>query len=203
MTLKCPLIIGNKGNMGRRYTAILNHLRVNSKGCDKGDAVPTEFDSIILATPSVRHIEDILFCLGFRVPILCEKPFGNNLDRVLSLCDKVDKAKVPLEMVNQYRYLDDPFSEGATTYDYFNTGKDTLPWDCISLVALARGQCKLQNKSPIWLSMLNGKVLDIGRMDYAYIEMINDWVQKPEHKPETDYIRMAHQKVAAYIEVHT
>lgn len=194
-----PLIVGSKGNMARRYAAIFKHLGVDYVGIDQGDAAPIKgtFDSILLCTPTWRHIDDIFFSMGAAVPVLCEKPIGTNLTSVLDLCDMAQTSGLALRMVNQYAHINIK-SEGLTSYSYYNSGKDGLVHDCISLVALARGDIRLSNISPIWKCTLNGTRLSPAVMDHAYIAMIEDWLRG--NVSDIPYIRSAHQKVHAYIE---
>jgi hypothetical protein len=198
--LKKPLIVGSKGNMGRRYAAILRHLEVPFVGVDVGDSITgLDFDSVIIATPTPDHVHSIrAFGSGF--PILCEKPISTDLDKALKLCDWADARQIPLRMVNQYEYLpvDETQVSSLTSYNYFRHGNDGLAWDCISLIALAEGRVILANESPVWQAQLNGHALSIADMDMAYVGMIRDWLRG--HTRDTDYIREAHKKVAAYVE---
>lgn len=196
--LERPLIIGSRGVMGRRYGAIFKYLGIKHLGMDIGDAVPTGFDSVLIATPTVKHIRDIQNALDYDVPILCEKPIATDLDEVLQICDEIELAAGQVRMVNQYEYLQNPSYKGATVYNYFNHGKDGLAWDCISLIALAQGEIVLGEDSPIWHAFLNGARLSLGDMDRAYIDMISDWVGG--YVADLAYIREAHLKVHGYIE---
>lgn len=41
-----------------------------------------DLDVVYVATPHVTHMENTLLCLRHRIPVLCEKPFGMNLQEV-------------------------------------------------------------------------------------------------------------------------
>lgn len=198
-----PLVVGSRGGMGRRYTSILKKMPgIAPMGMDQGDPVPDGFDSVIIATPTPMHAKHCLQFIDARVPILCEKSLSPSLKQVDQVCAAAEKAGVQLDMVNQYKYCaGDPTPwEDLTSYDYFNTGRDGLAWDCISIIALAKGDAYIRNDSPVWACILNGKQLRIGGMDWAYVKMIEAWIHGELQGHGTDYIRFAHRKVHNFIE---
>jgi hypothetical protein len=202
LTLEKPLIVGAKGGMGRRYTAVLRKLGIEPFQMDLGDMVPKGYDSVIIATPTAMHAQHVLNFLPANVPILCEKPLSTSLKQVNAICSVVDQKGAKLDMVNQYRYCDGeetPWKE-LTSYDYFNTGKDGLFWDCISIIALATGEALVRNESPVWNCIVNGKQLRLAGMDHAYVKMIDQWLKGDLKGHGTDYIREAHKKVQTHIE---
>ncbi len=121
------------------------------------------------------------------------------------LIDKLKKAGTRIQMVNQYDYLPKyqiagkavPV-DGPTTYDYWNSGKDGILWDCIQLIYHAKGSISLANESPVWRAALNGHVLSIADMDQAYITMIERWLVDPACHYER--ILEAHGKVHRLLE---
>lgn len=199
--LKRPLILGNKGGMGRRYSAILKHIGVECLGADIGEDIPGGFDSVIICTPTHRHIQDVRWASDFNVPILCEKPLATNLCEALDACDEAEAAGLKLRMVNQYSHLAFSDSEQDTLYNYFRTGSDGVAWDCISILALANGLVELGNDSPYWLCVINGQQLSLSDMDMAYVTMIKGWLKDPSG--DIPYIRDAHVKVFQYLEATT
>jgi hypothetical protein len=202
LTLERPLIVGARGGMGRRYTAILRKLGIEPLMMDLGDMVPKGYDSVIIATPTAMHAQHVLNFLPSNVPILCEKPLSTSLKQVNAICSVVDQKGAKLDMVNQYRYCageDSTFTD-LTSYDYFNTGRDGLFWDCISIIALANDHALIKNESPIWSCVINGKQLRLSGMDWAYLKMIELWLAGDLKGHGTDYIRMAHKKVQTQIE---
>ncbi len=194
--LKRPLIVGVKGGMGRRYGAILRHLNIDFLGIDKGDRLPKGFDSVLLATPTETHIKDLRVLMQLGKPILCEKPFSLDLDQVLRICEKAVDQDYPLRMVNQYEFLPQG-ADGVTEYNFYNHGKDSLPWDCINIIGQAKGEILLGEDSPIWRCLLNGREQVLCDMDYAYIAMMQSWLSG--ETSNIPYIRHAHQKVQEYI----
>lgn len=184
------LLIGANGNMGRRYGAILRHLSIPFKGVDKGDVLASKHAShIIIATPTNTHYELLRYFKDDPRKILCEKPITKDereLDEILGWGDLV-------EMVNQYRYLDRNESCGDTIYDYFKSGGDGLPWDCINILGLSRGEVSLRNESCIWNCHLNGLKLKLSNMDMAYVRMLKEWLLFDDI-PNKDYIHRAHER---------
>ena len=186
--------------MGRRYQAILKFLRVDFKGIDLGDKLPdsSSFDSVLICTPTDHHLTALYELAGLKLPILCEKPFAKDLDRVLAFCDVASVENAPIRMVNQYAELDGMEEGRLTSYDYWNSGKDGLGWDHISLIGLARGPVRIGTSSPLWNCTLNGRQLYASEMDFAYIDMIRGWLDGKVS--DIPYIREAHTKVAAFLE---
>lgn len=146
-------------------------------------------------------MKSILAASMTRAPVLCEKPLCRSLDIALQVCDSFEMTGQPLRMVNQYAYLPGKGDgDGLTSYDYWNHGKDGLALDCISIIALARGKIELREESPVWQCTINGVQHYASEMDFAYIDMLKSWLGG-----EVDgipYIREAHKKVAAYLEVN-
>ena len=183
-------IVGYNGNMARRYRACLNYLGIEHCGVDLGgfeSGVIADCDGIIIATPTENHIKMIDRYAAFKLPILCEKAIS-----------KVDfeLPDINLQMVNQYEHCG-PFPGGPTYYNCWNTGRDGLAWDCINIIGLADSMPQIENTSPIWKCMINGKELSLNDVDNGYVKMIDSWVKNP--KPNIDYIKKAHQKVKDYI----
>lgn len=195
--LKKPLIVGNRGNMGRRYTAIFRHLGIEPLGVEQGEKVPQGFDSILIATPTASHIRDIEYAVKSGVPVLCEKPFATSAAAVEELLKRV--GDYPLRMVNQYAFLDKPEASGPSRYDYWNHGGDGLAWDCINILGMARSEVSLGETSPIWDCWLNGQKLNIAEMDRVYVSMLGTWMLYEHKESNATYIRQAHRKVEEYL----
>ena len=201
MRLKKPLILGSRGGMGRRYTAILRHLGIEPVLFDLGDRLPVDFDSVIIATPTAAHlnnIEDFAFC---GVPILCEKPIATSVRQAIRACNLAASCGFDLEMVNQYAFIKGTPTQwpDLTSYNFYNHGRDGLYWDCISIVGLARGQVLLEETSPVWKCVINGDELNVRDMDAAYITMIDRWLNRDLAHLGRDYILSAHAKVEALL----
>jgi hypothetical protein len=65
---------------------------------------------------------------------------------------------------------------GKTIYNYFQSGDDSLLWDCFTIVGLATGEVELSNRSPVWSCQINGVPLDRANMDIAYVRMISSFL---------------------------
>jgi hypothetical protein len=199
-------IFGNQGNMGKRYTAILKYLGHEVEGMDIDQPFSAKYrdcDAIIIATPSHTHLTLLTYLVDFKRPVLCEKPFvtGSQFMPYLAHWLKdAEKSEMRVSMVSQYDYFVEGSyeNEGETIYDYFRTGNDGLAWDCINIIWHAQGKIKLLNQSPIWTCQINGAQLDIKQMDFAYVLMIKDWLEKP-YEPQYDRILKSHQKVVDYL----
>lgn len=174
------LIVGSNGSMGKRYQAILRYLGKHFVGIDKGDAIPSiPYDGYIIATPTETHAQFVKTFAPFRKPILVEKPLSKNVKEVGDLLTYVSESKTPLKMMMQYDYLTENSGFGASMYDYFRHGNDGLVWDCIQIIASAKGEIYLNEMSPIWKCVINGRELSIADMDLAYVRFVEDWFRDP------------------------
>ena len=198
--MKKVLIVGNKGNMGVRHTAICKHLGIKVIGQELGEGRPdmTGVDGIIVASSTASHTRDILNYSRYGLPFLCEKPVSKLPIEIDNFVSVAKKMNMNIRMINQYEELIDPNLVGDTHYNYFKTGMDTLAFDCINIIGLAKGKVTLQDDSPVWDCQINGQKLNLGDMDQAYISMIEKWAKDP--KENLDYIRTAHLKVFKYIQ---
>lgn len=187
--------------MGRRYQAILRHLGREFETFDSKDGEVLNFaglgkyDGFIVATPTLTHYWYVKALNQFRKPILCEKILSKNLNEV----DEMLAIESPLSMVMQYQYVlnhhltPDPF---LSWYDYYNTGKDGLKWDCFQIIALAKGKVEIRNQSPIWSCGLNGWSLNVKTMDRAYVKMVEEWFESPGM--DRELLKEWHVKVSEF-----
>jgi hypothetical protein len=187
-------LIGANGNMGKRYQAIMNWCEIPYKSFDVHnmsalyDSVH-DVESFIVATPTDTHFDILMDLKKYQLPILCEKAVTKNLDELYQLLN----TDIKLTMVNQYKYLvGDRNLSDESYYHYFKSGDDKIFWDCINIIGLSNKFPELSNESPIWNCCINGVTLNLGEMDYAYIQMIKDWKDNP--KADHDYIVKAHEK---------
>ncbi len=214
-------IFGNKGNMGRRYTAILKflgHEVAGIDGCDGVKAITSELigshDAFIVATPTATHLRFLRELRECGKKVLCEKPIviKDEIDELAAFLEHAAASDMQLTMVSQYdqllRYATyDPRlptygkqiqEQGETSYDYFKTGSDGMAWDCINIIYHAHGKVSLRNHSPMWKCVINGHRLDNALVDESYIEMIEEWLESP-YTPQYDRILTAHLKVMDYL----
>jgi hypothetical protein len=196
------LVIGAMGNMGRRYRTILTYLGHEWVGVDVGVSMDQvidhafEVDGIIIATPTETHGAYICALAHVGKPILCEKPITKDLMEMATIARVVKHHGTNLTMVMQYKELLTMPSIGWTYYNYWNTGKDGLIWDCIQIIGLARSDISIQNDSPVWRCRINGRSLNLADMDRAYIKMVAGWLKKPGQ--DIDEIQAIHHKVDAF-----
>ena len=190
--MKKVAVIGASGNMGRRYAMILEQftscevIRIDEH--NKDDDL-SHCDGFIIATPTDTHYAVIKRLSAYEKPMLCEKPL---IKSIPALKEILGKENIDISMINQYEFLADKYSLGHTYYNYFKTGSDSLYWDCINIIGIAKSTVHIANDSLIWECVLNGKYISIQSMDLAYIDNIVDWVAGWRNK---DYILSAHEKV--------
>ncbi len=198
------LVVGAFGGMGRRYCAILKHLGHTPLMVDLNTRLPTgEFDHAIIATPTddhLRSINEVLEWFPRTKHILCEKPIAKSSPVLLgAFFDSLHSDGVNLYCVNQYQYLDElkciTNPRAPTTYDYYNSGRDGLHWDCYQLYALATGPVVLSNGSPVWKCHINGSRINSRNMDAAYVEMIRDFVGEKKNMWGKDIVLKATEKI--------
>lgn len=201
--MKKVCIVGGRGNMASRYRSIFDMLGVEVVVWDIDEKPDTaDVDGFLVATPTPTHFDVLTALIPMKKPILCEKPVVKTieeLEQIKSLCSLYD---TPFQVVMQYCWLTDPLNLGPSRYDYFKHGNDGLLWDCFQIVALAKGDVELGEKSPIWDCVINGQRLNIAAMDFAYIEMIRSWIERPGAQP-WDFIIECHQKVLNYAKKYT
>lgn len=192
------LIVGSEGNMGGRYKAVLNYLKIPYCGIDKKlkeNSYDADISHVIVATPTETHEEVLGSCYYLKVPFLCEKPITKDLKALGDLLKHWDGR---LSMVNQYFHL--PYNDslrGPTYYNYFKHGTDGLGWDCIQLLGLAKGSVELREDSPIWQCVINGQQMSLADMDQAYISMMEYWLMGG--RPQTpEAIYQMHEKAHKY-----
>jgi len=193
------LIIGSEGSMGKRYQAILRHLKEEFVRCDKVDgtlplvsARLLDYQGVIVCTPTDTHtsILNYLEAGEFNGRVLCEKPLTKSMPHL----DYILNLKIDLTCMMQYSVLDDPNAQGPSHYNYFRHGNDGLVWDCFQVIALARGKVAISEDSPVWSCRLNGKKLFLSDMDDAYVKFVKGWLLG-SIKQSSSLLRDWHYKV--------
>ena len=198
------LIIGNKGNMGRRYQLICEQAGHVVVGCDVDDAgkefSSIDYDGVIIATPTDTHAAYIK-AIGNKRPILCEKPITKSQDELKEI---LSIPGLRLRMINQYEYYQNfgiPRKGNCSKrskYDYFRHGNDGIPWDMINILGLSEHGCDLAETSVIWDVAINGKKLKIANMDNAYVWNITNWLM--HFDSNMPYIFHAHKKCWEFLD---
>lgn len=200
------LIIGDQGSMGLRYRSILAHLGKPFCGFDKGydeglfESACRRARYAIIATPTDTHSMFIKKLADYRVPeILCEKPICKDLNELKMSLAYATGNGCRVNMMMQYQMLIQPKSSGDSYYDYFKHGSDGLFWDCMQIIGLAKGVVWVDEASPVWRCVINGKALAITNMDRAYIKFLEHWLDGKIFQEPAQLIRM-HEKVINFTE---
>ena len=184
------LLMGACGVMGRRYQSILKHLNHTILHVDFPHLLSevrysiNKADAVIIATPTMTHTQVILELSQYEhknsLPILCEKPvtkYFSDLEECFEMCKR---SSMELFVVNQYAHLPESVifdhADGVTSYNYFNSGRDGLKWDCFQMFALAKGKVNISNESPYWECEINGVPINVEHMDGAYVRMVDDFL---------------------------
>jgi hypothetical protein len=202
------LLMGSEGSMGKRYQAILNYLEVPFDCYDIGlhQEHGTEYDHYIIATPTDTHYEILKSLKDSKSKILCEKPITKDMPEL----EEILSWGLNLTMMMQYQELKGRGIPNGSAqdqiisfYDYFRTGPDNLPWDAMQVIALHEGEVKdvlVSNELPYWCVQINNEILNLAKMDLAYIVFVNKWIQSDFMTKE--FILNAHKKVHQYKEYH-
>lgn len=173
-------IVGCNGNMGRRYTAILEYLNEDFCGRDINEPPPL-VQKYIIATPTRTHVDIIKYLktLSPDASILCEKPITKNIEDFNQIPKKHWET---VFMVNNYQYISYPQYSGETQYNFYNSGGDGIAWDCIQLIHLAKENIQLKNASPFWTCIINGFQVGKGAIDQSYVLMLEDFLSVQPRK---------------------
>jgi 8-oxo-dGTP pyrophosphatase MutT (NUDIX family) len=187
------LVVGAKGNMGKRYCSILRYLGHEPVEIDEPwpDIIPQDWTHAIVATPTLQHWAGACDLLSHTQDttvvrhVLMEKPISFSLHLTAAIREILEESNMRLSVVNQYNYLPEvrnapPRAPGGelrpSWYRFYNHGKDGLHWDCFQIYALAEGEVQLSNTCPLWDCAINGQRIDIAHMDWAYIDMVDDFL---------------------------
>ena len=65
-----------------------------------------EVDAVLVTTPNVCHLQDVLTAVAARKPVLCEKPMGMNADECRQMVEAARKAGVLLGVAQVFRFED-------------------------------------------------------------------------------------------------
>lgn len=185
--------------MGQRYQAIFKYLAHSICTVDKNHTeseiltLASHASRIILCTPTDTHFNFLEKLIPLEKPILCEKPITKKLTELEKILLLVDKYRTDFSMTFQYSELVDINRIGKSHYNYFRSGADGLFWDCLQIIALAKGDIEISNDSPIWRCMINGQLLSISEMDSAYVSFVRKWITG-QIRQNPDMLFSIHQK---------
>lgn len=170
------LLIGH-GSIGKRYESILKHLEAPYEIHDPPTGQErdlTGYTHYIIASPTETHIE-YLREIDEGPMVLCEKPVSKIKDEI--------PERANTYMVSNYAYVAHkvgPFGNEKRpyriTYNYYNTGRDGLYWDCCQLVYLDP-KCQIETTSPRWNLNINGKWVRYRWLEESYVSMIRDFTR--------------------------
>lgn len=164
-------LIGGKGGIGSRYSAIMKYLQIPYviADMDTPEINIVDYDKFIVATPTETHVHFLKELEGRT--ILCEKPVSKNPTEIpmMKHAFVVNNWEYVVRLMN----IDEPL---MIEYDYYRSGKDGLYWDCCQLLYLDP-QAKLSQQSPKWNVKINGKFVPYRTLEESYIRMIKDFSQ--------------------------
>jgi 1,5-anhydro-D-fructose reductase (1,5-anhydro-D-mannitol-forming) len=63
-----------------------------------------DVDAVLVTTPNVNHLQDVLTALRAGKPVLCEKPMGMNADECRQMVEAAHKAGVLLGVAQVFRF---------------------------------------------------------------------------------------------------
>lgn len=184
------LVIGSQGNMGRRYVAILKrfgHEVIERDIVDKTHPYLNykEIDKAIVATPTGTHFDICRYLAINKVDYLCEKPVSKDPGEIKELINLNKKFGVDGRWVCNWAFTSHAtrFEIGKSSYisyNYYNTGKDGLKWDCIQLAYLDVNYPTIFTDSPIFKAEISGYDITLRDIERSYIAMIGTWFQHPK-----------------------
>jgi hypothetical protein len=186
------LVVGSSGGMGRRYCAILRHMKIDLLEADIGDLWwEWEWDRVIIATPTVRHVRDIRLAATIEKPILCEKPISKSCIEGLALTNEMIRLNVDVRMVSNWRFAINRalervgeiavLGEMDIEYNHYNSGNDGFFWDCIQLLMMA-GRFKYDHSAPVFDCKVNGNPVTLDDISHSYPMMISEWLYGDKEK---------------------
>lgn len=196
------LVIGSEGSMGKRYQAILNSMRFKYDCVDplrKDDNISmfmNEYTHFIVASPTDTHYEWLTKLIPLDKPILCEKPIVKDTKEWMELHYLKDTSNLDIDVMLQYMCIATKGSRSShSEYNYFRTGPDSLVWNCTQTIGLSYSNTEITIKdtSPIWTCKVNGEVLNISSMDWAYMKYLSDWLRG--ERTSWKFIQNVHNRV--------
>jgi hypothetical protein len=193
-------ILGNRGNMARRYRACIEYCYERHCGSDLDECInlTPDVDRILICTPTHLHLDHIEMFLSTGLPILCEKPLTKDYDELIRFSRRHGHQVERIQMINQYQYCLTEEPDGdETIYDYYHSGADGLVWDCLNIVGMAEKRPELRTVSPYYRCQINGHRIDLQLVSLGYLYNISDWLIG-NSKNNWDYAVKAHEKVTQW-----
>ena len=185
-------IIGSRGSIGKRYSCIFDYLGEPYIGYDvcgpfNKEAVirfvlDNEITRALICVPTDVHYDYCRILSMMGVDYMVEKPLTKSPQEAEELANLAEKHRVNSHIVCNYKILlDDLKRHGKnqkktfTEYNYFNTGKDGLLWDCCQLIML-NPEIEIYTDSPIWILKCGDSYVDYRMVELSYLTMIRYWL---------------------------
>ena len=188
MTLHKVGVIGHKGNMGRRYMAILRELGLTiTPGIDVcevpdlHDGDPMAYcDGVIIATPVAEHYHGIKYSMLRGQYVLCEKPlYASTYDYY----EHQDSDH--LRMVCNWGFLDAmtaPPGQNRIRYTRYWAGPFSPAENLMQPIYYAHlDHWSYHTHSTTQVAEVNGHIITAHDIDISFYNMIRTWLQDPLH----------------------
>lgn len=199
------LLIGSQGRMGKRYSAILDQLKVKWHGIDIKKQ-PWDYDIIkkckkaIIATPVDTHFS---WCSTLKIPWICEKPLSKNIDEVDKLLTLTQMNNVEGRMINNWENAICIALQEYTAnrgdccvlgdielyYDKIYSGEDGI-WDFIQLIHLCGKGLYIKHASKDLKCYIKKPYMDVKItqeiIERSYLITIKRWLNIPPTPGDMD-----------------
>jgi 1,5-anhydro-D-fructose reductase (1,5-anhydro-D-mannitol-forming) len=105
-----------------------------------------EVDAVLVTTPNVCHLHDVLAAVAARKPVLCEKPMGMNADECRQMVEAARAAGVLLGVAQVFRFEESTawFRERVASGDI---GRPIFARSEFSYQGIGHGRAWLYNRS--------------------------------------------------------
>ncbi|MCB0271886.1 MAG: Gfo/Idh/MocA family oxidoreductase [Bdellovibrionales bacterium] len=168
------LLVGSEGSIGKRYQYVirwLGHEVLRNDVAYKQSYTGTDFDCVVIATPTPTHRKTILEYAKYKKPILCEKPMLENTD--YSDIEHVDR----LYMVCNYKYV---IPKGAHIYyNYFHGGNESFQYNFAQPLYIDPN-AKIELQSPVYQLRytFQGNTVSVSteELQQSYVTMMKDFI---------------------------
>lgn len=202
------LIIGSKGNIGRRYVSIMQTYNIDGYEYDIINIKESVHDLIdksthvLIATPPESHVHYINLALSKGKYVLCEKPISYNLDDIKYLHNHPNKDKLNMVcnwiFLPQYDIILQPNSY-TIEYNWFYYGKNA--WDLIQPLYLSH--TFTYHSYPLFSVKVDNEMFTQQDFNYSYLKMIKAWLGKRELLWGIDDIEKSHIKMHDRVSLKT
>jgi len=203
------LVVGARGNMGLRYSAIVRYLHHDLIEYDK--AIPgctypvkADYDAVIIATPIPEHVYFCKMGVADGKPTLCEKPITTDTKALRELVGFCNSHPIGnLYMVNNWAFVGryrEPMSEKYITINTHNTGRDGTH-DLIQPLYLVDNveDLTVVKQSPLLNIEISGEKYGRDDFDKSYVDMVEAFLDGETDKLWNVYECVeAHERVVEY-----